>query len=240
LDSEHFLVNGAKPRHARAPGDPTTFIKIFDLACKVVDTWASEEPWVIERFDTGRKLMAAYKVIRFNREVGGTEDEMFVVEFPSKTIIRRWPAGISGRGMAFAEGGRTVCLIASYSRKHEAPQCWDLASGEMIAELSSVNGGGPDSVSSEGSRIVLSDYRYIRGITEDSDMHQFRRRLIWDFRTGKEIASWVPDEQSFELQAKPGGPKIWKDLWQFSLSSSGKYLAEGGDAKLRLYQVIGR
>jgi hypothetical protein len=61
-----------------------------------------------------------------------------------------------------------------------------------------------------------------------------RRRVVWDFSTGAEIASWKPDTQTYSL---PGLVHPVKEPFAVAISPDGQYIAEGGNGILRLYKI---
>lgn len=226
---ERIFLTLSLPRDSlRLPGRAISTLSTFDLDCNLLDQWSPNEGWYITDIEPRRGLAAAF------REIGKTRED-FVFELGSKRILQHWQNNFGDK--FFAETGRSLCAITMYWRDNPGPVCWDIATGEKIGDKPNINGGLPASVARYGSRILLSDVKVFRGITEEYDTHQFKRRVIWDFRTGKDVVSWVPETQSQE--ASHQAPKPDAALSAVALSPSGRYVAEGANGILRLYEVEG-
>ncbi len=229
LDERRFLTFSLPEDSLRSPRPAIRTLSIFDSRdCRLLDQWSPSEGWYITDLEPRRGVAAAYHML-------GRTREDFVFDLDSKRIVQRWQNNFDEK--FFAETGRSLCAITMYWRDHPGPVCWDIATGKIIAALPEINGGLPASVARYSSRILLSDVKVFRGITEEYDMHQFRRRVIWDFRTGKEVASWIPATQSEEMIHH--APKADAALSAVALSPSGRYVAEGANGVLRLYEVEG-
>jgi hypothetical protein len=61
--------------------------------------------------------------------------------------------------------------------------------------------------------------------------------VIWDFRSGKEPASWSPSFQEYEFRFADGKSKMMKEPFRFAISPDGNYVVEGGNAALHLYRI---
>jgi hypothetical protein len=228
VDSSHFLTLAFPPDALRHPEKSFATLSMFDSDCRLLTQWSPKADWYLTDIEPRGGLAAAY------RRVGNTRED-FVFDLNSKRMVQRWE---NDNGQKFfAESARSLCSIMTYWRGNPGPVCWDVATGAKIADLPKVNGGLPASVSRYGSRILLSDFKVHLGVTEEDDMHEFKRRLIWDFRTGRELGSWVPSTQSVELPHHPA--KEHAVLSAFALSPTGRFVAEGADGVLLLYLVEG-
>ncbi len=59
------------------------------------------------------------------------------------------------------------------------------------------------------------------------------KRVIWDFASGKELASWKSKAQEFcIIEGRP----IKRD-YCFDISPNGEYIVEGGAGVLSLYRI---
>lgn len=65
----------------------------------------------------------------------------------------------------------------------------------------------------------------------------YGRRIVWDFRAGKEIVSWRPEFQSWEVPLRDGSTKRMHEPYRFAISPDGQYVAEGGNGILHLYKI---
>ena len=218
-----YKVNGM-----RSAG-PLTKLYTIAMDCSVVGSWGVDQSWVLVDTSPNRGLVALR-----SGAAGGKYNEVLVVEAATKTIIQRWPKNVmQGSLLRFAEDGKTLCAGVLVQREHSALGCWDVKTGELIAEHPKLDGGGPFWVASSGTRVVASDFRYVRGINEDFDGRRYKGRVLWDFRTGKDLFSWMPDRQTvidpFHKQRE--GP------YAIAISPSGKYIAEAGDGVVRIRAV---
>jgi hypothetical protein len=164
------------------------------------------------------------------------QTKTFVLDYQTKAIVQPWSEGGPFWDQSFAEGGKSVCAVGGYGRGSLHAQCWDVASGKRIAEFNGFTGGQPAAVSTRGSRVVLTHIRFFRGITEEFDMKSYKNRVVWDFRTGKEVVAWAPQTQVSETGSSHQleNPTEWAP---FAISPTGRYLAEGGNGVLRIYSL---
>jgi hypothetical protein len=58
-----------------------------------------------------------------------------------------------------------------------------------------------------------------------------KKRVIWDFGTGRELASWKPKWQRL------GSADELEEPYKFAISPDGNYVLEGGDGVLTLYKI---
>jgi hypothetical protein len=93
----------------------------------------------------------------------------------------------------------------------------------------------PIAASSRTTRIVVSDYRHKKIPFDHENGTTFVGRYVWDFETGKVLASWFPESESyaniFNLEIKIREP------FRFAISPDGRYVAQGGSGKLVLYKI---
>ena len=169
-----------------------------------------------------------------------------VVEYPSKKIIltRDNPYQELGTGQIasfsdfFTEGGRTLCSVGSVefqpARKDTFTQCWDVDSGKKIAQFDGFLGGAPAAASSHGSRLVLTGGSFITKKKEGLTIASYGQRVVWDFRSGTQVAAW--DMPEFSWSTITHGPELLRPA-PAAISSSGRYVAEANGVLLRIYEV---
>jgi hypothetical protein len=222
VDMAHGLAYEAG-LHASFSAHEPTVLDTFDLAGRIVDTWRSPGPWIVVAVSPDRHLLAV------SEETATAAENHYIFDYRTKTVVRRWPGEFFPQPY-FAEGGKTVCSVQLYGRGSPHAQCWDVDSGDKVSEFSGFSGGQPASVSSHGSRVLLTHVRVYRGITEEHDLHSFHNRIVWDFRTGKEVVAWVPMTQVRETGLNPPEDKA-TGFGLSVLSPSGRYVAEGSNGR---------
>ena len=132
----------------------------------------------------------------------------------------------------FADGGNVVCALDGTGRQGVA-HCWDVDSGAEIAKRTNGNPHWPMKTALHAKRAVLSEYGwsiYLEGW--ETELGSWKRRVVWDFGTGKELASWKPKSQSYTIS----GHEV-KDFFKFAISPDGQYVGEGGGGRIYLYRV---
>jgi hypothetical protein len=209
---------------------------LFDSECKPQGKWDVPEKWAIIDISPGRGLLSISRILpEFPNKT-----EALIVDPLSRRVVSRW-SGSEGPGGQFADSGRSICHGSDVEVAERAPvTCWDVDSGRKIDEAPTINGGDPISPALHARRIIASDYGR-RKVPFSSDYVEiFRRRVLWDFRTGKELVSWRPRFQSWEFQLylDPSKPlKHVSEPFKFAISPDGEYVAEGGSGGIQMYKV---
>jgi hypothetical protein len=111
---------------------------------------------------------------------------------------------------------------------------------------------GPSIESAGGQLLAITDYYIWRGgqlwdkfwaqLDTGVEIIRPRRRLLWDVRTGQEIASWGRYSMGNLQQEELWGADLQhartiKRMFVLSLSPTGKYVAEGGSGSVSVYAV---
>ncbi|HEY4363917.1 MAG TPA: hypothetical protein VGN17_23310 [Bryobacteraceae bacterium] len=140
----------------------------------------------------------------------------------------------------FAQNGRTLCEAALVGAFKSHPECWDVATGKSIADFPAVDGGEPGAASAGASRLVVSKLNRLpgghlggKGTFSGEGAQTYTGHVVWDFRTGIEVAAWQPPKQVSYL----GIGSIGALLVPIAISSQGHYVAEILGGELRLYQL---
>jgi hypothetical protein len=166
--------------------------------------------------------------------------ESLIVDPLSRKVIQRW-SGDSAPGGNFADYGKAICRGGDADAADRVPvTCWDVDTGRKIAEAATINGGDPMAAAQHASRIVASDYRRSKILFSSEYQEHFKERVVWDFRSGKEILSWHPAFQSwdFQLFIDPQRPlKHVNEPSRFAISPDGQYIVEGEGGALHLYKI---
>jgi hypothetical protein len=228
INAELFLVTLYSPVH-RAPPNGSARYELYDRNCKLQDSWdlpggmpATASP------EAGHILLLRY--------FGGTQYETDLVEWPSWKVVNRWP--FWQRGLA-ADKGRVLCFESFAGNRNSPVQCRDLANGTVLAKQVVVHDGDPLAVARSGKLAVGNDWFMMwKPFTEGYYWAHVKRQVLWDFRSGKVVASWVP-----QLQRDNAGK--WKGLaftiprvpFICTLSHAGAFLLEGGDETVRMSRI---
>jgi hypothetical protein len=162
-----------------------------------------------------------------------SSDESLLVDALDGRVINR----LHGVGYQFADSGNAICGGGTVDEDARVPvTCWDPNTGVEIATAPSVNGGTPIATALHASRIIASDYFRVRIPFTTEYAEVLRRRVVWDFRSGRELISWRPQYQSYLFRFRVRSKSV-KEPFRFAISPDGVYILEGGNGVLRLYQI---
>jgi hypothetical protein len=221
LDAEHLLT-----------GDPPAkTVETMDLHGQVVDRWTAPKQWRVVDISPDRHLLAVLP----DEEATKT----LVVDYATKKILLSkdnpyHDLNRSGGGMQtsqyFTEGGKTLCLVGTAQlgdpQFDVAPECWDVDSGKRIAKFDGIRGGVPAAASPRGSRLMLTRYTTVPGLGRRSSLGL--EYVVWDFRSGTQVAAWKPQQLSVISPVRLSG---------MAISSTGRYAAEIAGDVLRIYEL---
>jgi hypothetical protein len=204
--------------------------RIFRRDCSLLNSWKTAGYTRVLDTSPGKDLIATFS----------SADGSSAIELVSGTreVIQRWsrnaeeaPSASTG-GLHFADHGRLLCSgygssKEPYGRAHLG--CWDTQSGAITARNTDVT-LGDNLIREGGGLLAITDYDIIirtgklwHALDMGGETILPRRRVIWDARTGKEIASWTR-------------PTI-KPYSAIALSKNGKYYAEGDSGSLSVYSL---
>lgn len=222
-----FLNEDRMVIHIRGSG-PTNEIRILKSDCSLADSWKIDG--IVRVLDTSpeQDLLA---IATFPNPPEHLALELVVSRTHDVKQRRMWDAGtIAGSGTFFSDEGRLVCGVNPRKGKPlPGAACWDTKTGAKTVENDKVGIDGVESTG--GDLLAITDYKYIslpwwmtfwtfRDTGGNYSVPQ--RRLIWNVRTGKDVASWgTTTKTNFVL----------------SLSPTGKYVAEGGSGSVSVYAV---
>lgn len=216
---------------------------LTDASCQEGTKWEFSADWTVEDVSLGRRLICVTTpdgqqrdlIAKAEAELKGEDQEILIVDPFGGRIVQRWPTKTIRFGdVRFADNGRAICSGRQADNTGKLPvACWDVDTGIEIAETSAINTGTPIAASVQMTRIVASDYRRVPIPFSHEVKEVLKRRVVWDFRTGKELASWHPELQSYDIGMKP----VDREWFAFTISPDGQYVAEGGDGVLRVYKI---
>jgi WD40 repeat protein len=223
--------SGATEFTITPPSRPTQFT-IFDKDCRPGKEWGSTEEWYIRDVSIERRLVLMNRPFKEN----------LLVDPDDGRVVRSWPVGTwprwDGPGGEFADDGTALCspVPIDDEDKRSNLRCWKTDSGELIGHAPADHASSPFAVSLRSTRVIYSEYGYIKGLIPDLDSHPYKDAAVWDYATGEKLASWRPKTQSWmELGLRP--PKKIVQPSKFTISPDGQFIAEAGNGKLTVYRV---
>jgi hypothetical protein len=226
LDSEHLLAR-------ESPKDGKAACDTLDLQGHVLDTWPAPKEWELAAINPDRHLLAMF--------ADHIQSKTLVIDYPSKKVLQTrsnptWLYQNGGRSAGvwqyFADGGKTLCSVGSAESHPAGAECWDAGSGEKIAEFQRFTGGAPAAASDRGSRLVLTQETRFWS-KRRSEIGSYGERVVWDFRSGAELAAW---ETTGQAVVTHGTSAVIRPT-PVAISSTGRYVAEGGGGILRIYEL---
>ena len=162
-----------------------------------------------------------------------SSDESLLVDALDGRVIHR----LQGVGYQFADSGKAICGGGTVDEDARVPvTCWDSDTGVEIATASSVNGGTPIATALHASRIIASDYSRVPIPFTTEYAEVLRRRVVWDFHSGRELISWRPQYQTYLFRTRTRSRSV-KEPFRFAISPGGTYILEGGNGILSLYRI---
>jgi hypothetical protein len=219
-----------------ATGDFNRLLE-FGSDCKILSTWEPGENWMIVDISADKDFLLVSREMPFLQRTSPPNNEALVVRVGDKAVVGRWPSsqGPTGR---FADSGRAICGGDDADEADRVPvHCWDSVTGKIIATAPTVNGGSPFAVATSATRMIASDYHRYRIPLTSEYGERLKARVVWDFGTGKELASWVPEKQDYIDRSAKTPTKVG-DMAKFAISPDGNYVVDGANGIIRLYKVI--
>jgi hypothetical protein len=224
LDPEHLLA-----RQISDKGKPVGF-ETLDLQGHVIDTWPEQKQWHVAAMNPDRHLVAVFP----DRYLSKT----LIIDYPSKRVIQTksnptwlYPGGGRSQGVLeyFVEAGKTICTVGSAESRAVDAECRDVDSGHKIAEFHRFTGGWPAAASDRASRLVLTQETRFWS-RKGNEIDAYGERVVWDFRSGAEIAAWG-------IRGQSSGANGVIQPSAVAISSTGHYLAEGADGSFQIYEL---
>jgi len=203
-------------------------IRILRRDCSLLNSWKTAGYTRVRDTSPDKDLIAT---------LSPSADGSSTIELVSGTreVIQRWSRNAEEKpsgGLHFADHGRMLC--SGYGSSKEPYRgdhigCWDTQSGAITARDTNVT-LGDNLIREGGGLLAITDYditirtgRLWHALDMGGITILPRRRVIWDARTGKEIASWTrPTIKAHSATA---------------LSQNGRYYAEGDSGSLSVYSL---
>jgi hypothetical protein len=209
----------------------STRLIFFDQRCEKQGEWDVEGGWLIMDVSTDRHLLSIAS--SQGHESGLTQ---LIVDPLARRTVRSWPwKDIWGPAWEFADSGKTVCVAGNPAQGEPSPAtCRNVDTGLEIAKTTR-NGDEPIAVASYATRLIASEYRSKHigfGLEFETTL---QGRYVWDFASGKELASWYPPFETYPNVFS--AEKQVTEPFRFAISPDGQYVAEGGDGTIRLFRI---
>jgi hypothetical protein len=212
-------------------------LREFNPGCLPLSTWEPGENWMIVATSPEEGLLLVSREMPFFKRTFPPNNETLVVRAGDRTVVGRWPSaqGPTGR---FADSGRAICGGNGADQADRVPvQCWDSLTGKVIATAPTVNGGSPFAVATKATRMVASDYHRYRIPFTSEYGQRLKQRVVWDFKSGKELASWEPEKQDYIDHSTKTPIKV-SDMAKFAISPDGEFVLDGANGVVRLYKIV--
>jgi WD40 repeat protein len=201
-------------------------IQSYDASCEPVSAFDVPGHWSLSDGSCDHRLLALTTTVAHQLQIA-------LVDPAARKITRQWQLGDAWSSWPrFADSGNAICATDGVGKSGVA-HCWEVDSGREIAKTTSGNMQDPLQTALYAKRAILSDYGWKFDFERwEIEAGSLRRRVLWDFGTGEELASWSPKRQLDTLGAK--------QPYTFALSPDGKMVAEGGSGEVTLSKVESR
>ena len=202
------------------PGEnrKSTTLDTIGFNGQVIENWEPKKMLSTVATNTDRDLVA----------IAETGQKTRIVDFASKKVIRTVafpsPHPMLIPQEVFADSGKAICAAAP----RMVTECRSTDTGARIGRYHGPLGDEPIGASPHASRLVVNPLTILNG------PRTYDERIVWDFREGKEIASWHPLSQQMP-PPRAGLRPIF--LASFDISATGRYEVEGADGRLRIFEL---
>jgi hypothetical protein len=219
----------------------------FDLNCHLTREWvaALSIDQNVQAYDISaeRNLIFVTQNVFSNDKI--VRNLQFAVDAANGKLLPIFPDPVSTTpsvgahviaGAQYADTGQGVCGLHGeiWDRTVE---CFAVDTSVLVGET---KGWSHPTIRTalKASRVVISDYRRkLDWIDLFWYPGSVRRRVVWDFRSGKELVKWTPKTQNLFTDAGPYATAPQSQPHQFDISPDGGYIVEGGAGVVSLYKI---
>ncbi len=230
ITGDLFVVTLYRPGHLE---NEIARYEVFDGNCKLRDSLD---------LSGGDPATASPQAgdIFLRRYLGGTRWDTELIKWPSWKLAKKWPYW--ARGLA-ADQGHVLCFESLGGGNRNAPvECRDLSNGAPLTRNPVVHDGYPLAIAASGTVAVGNDWFTMwKPFTEGDYWRHVKHQVLWDFRSGQVLASWVPKLQR-DSAGRVGDLALTIQRMPFicALSHTGTLLLEGGDETIRISRILGK
>ena len=203
----------------------STHVTFYSRNCKEQSSWDVPEVWLVKDVSTDRNLLSVA------RDISPGKVERLIVDPLARKVLQRWPENLAWE---FADGGKAICGGGNALGPLPRAVCRNVDTGEVIRAMQT-NGTEPIATAAHGTRLVVSDYRRRKPVFDYEYRTVFKGRVVWDLGSGKVLASWLPESETYPYVSSHG--KQITEPFRFAMSPDGQYVAEGGGGKLTIYRI---
>ncbi len=230
LDSMHIFTWLFRSGQPKLYGSNPAIYEFFGPDCRSIGTaWDGKTASVISDISLDGRLVCIRESDSGIVSIIDPFNDRTVTHWAKKTHLIT--------GARFANSGDVICGAGSPSPDGNfALQCLNVKSGNVIAETPSISGGAI-STSERATRVVADDVRSVKSPFSYERGTILKRRVVWDFKTNKELVSWGPATQSYRDPSFSPPMRI-RAPFKVALSPDGEYVAEGGNGMLHFYKII--
>jgi hypothetical protein len=213
-------------------------IQILASDCSLIDSWKINGPAGVLGTSPEQDLLAIEDHSTIELVAAGDHE-----------VKQRWAGdalSIFQGGFVFSDQGKLVCSANSRTGKlGPDAACWDTRTGAKVVENAKVALDWQGIAGAGGDLLAITDSKYISHqgklwvfLDMNDDYSVPQRQLLWNIRTGREVASWGEVSNQKELWGRDlKGAMTRSTPFVLSLSPSGKYVAEGGLGSVSVYSV---
>jgi hypothetical protein len=206
-------------------------VVFFDLDCHPTGSWELPDGDSVQSYDTSAERGLLFLTQQRISNLTLSNVAIIVVDVKTRKVLKSLPiptehttSPIFFAWPMFAEMGQAFCGIRG--------EDWDSTVGCSLVEAGgvlNVRGGlhfPGIRTALASSRVVISEYsKKLDWIDFRWYPGSVRRRTIWDYRSGKEVAHWQPKTQAD------------RQPYCFDISPDGEHIVEGGAGQFSLYRI---